>query len=59
MGKAVVAGNGFRQHRSIGDGLSFEEFLGAFVSVEVAQLEMQNRVAHYAEAEMSGSMMPA
>ena len=51
--KAIVAGNRLCEHRRIGRGSAFEVFLGALVSVEVAQLEMQNGVTDYAEAEMA------
>jgi hypothetical protein len=53
MGETVIARNGLREHGSVLDGFPLEEFLGAFVSVEMSQLEMQNCVPHYAESEMS------
>ena len=53
MGEAVVSGNRFRDHHSRLR-TAFEKLLGAFMSVEVAQLEMQNRVADNAETKMSG-----
>ncbi len=53
MSKAVVSRNRFREHRSGVHEGALEELLRAFVSVEVAQLEMQNRVSDDAEAEMS------
>ena len=54
VSKAVVSGDRFRDHRSasVAD-VPSNNFLRAFVSVEVAQLEMQNRVSDDAEAEMS------
>ena len=54
VSKAGVAGDALRQADAMRDRNVFKEFLGAFVGIEKADLEIKDRFAGNAEEEMAG-----
>ena len=52
--EAVIAGDRFGHHRTVADGSALEQLLRPFVGIEVAQLQVEHRVADHAEPKMAG-----